>query len=202
MQANRLEAEGITCITVNSNVSNLGIPYSGFTTVDVQVHEEDAERAIEILQTSPDELEPAEESDDASTALDEEGRPLKLIEAGRYESVRHLRAAQTVLASSRVRAFPPTLVKRGDRPAGAGARFVMRVCEQDLELAQTLLNKAKAEDEADDDPRCPKCDSWRVYPVGFFWQSVAAMFGIAKHPQKQIECLVCRHRGPPAEFGT
>jgi hypothetical protein len=60
MQANRLEAEGITCITVNSNVSNLGIPYTGFTTVDVQVHQEHAERAIEILQTNPDELEPAE----------------------------------------------------------------------------------------------------------------------------------------------
>jgi hypothetical protein len=202
MQANRLEAEGIGCITVNANVNNLGIPYSGFTTVDVQVHEGDAERAIEILQTNPDELEPAEESDVAPPAVDEDGRPLKLVEAGRYESVRQLRSAQTLLASSRIRAFPPTLVKRGDRPAGTGSRFVMRVCEQDLESAQALLAKAQTEEDADEDPRCPKCDSWRIYPVGTFWQSLAATFGLCSQPQKQIECLACRYRGSPGEFGV
>lgn len=200
MHVSRLESEGITCITANSNVSNLGIPYSGFTTVDVQVDSVDAARALEILQTNPDELEPAEGSD-VPAALDENGQPLTLVEAGRYESVQQLRSAETVLASSRVRTFAPILVNRGSRPRGTGRRFVLRVAEDDLERAQSLLKKAEADDADDDDPRCPECDPWRVYPVGAFWQSLGAMFGLARPPQKQIECLACRHRGTPEEFG-
>jgi hypothetical protein len=202
MQANRLEAEGIGCITVNANVNNLGMPYSGFTTVNVQVHEDDAARAIEILQTNPDDLEPADDPDDASAGFDDNGQPLKLVEAARYETVRQLRSAQTLLASSRIKAYPPTLVKRGDRPVGTGRRFVLRVCEEDLESAQSLLTQAADEADAETDPRCPKCDSWRIYPVGTFWQTLAATFGICRRPEKQIECLACRYRGSPGEFGA
>ncbi len=88
MEVNRLEAEGIMCSILNSNVNGLGAPYSGFSSVEVQVHEEDAERAKGVLETNPDELEPADTPDASPAGVDDDRHPLTLVEVGRYESVR------------------------------------------------------------------------------------------------------------------
>src|SRR6202035_2498259 len=51
----------------------------------------------------------------------ENGQPLPLVPAAAYESLRLLREAQTILAAARLRSFLPTLVPRGERPAGVVA---------------------------------------------------------------------------------
>jgi hypothetical protein len=94
-------------------------------------------------------------------------------------------------------------VPRGDRPPGEGKRFVLRVHEDDLDRARALLDDA--EEDEDDDPRCPKCASHRVYPFGGGLKGVLARtFGFGGPTggagSAGFECLACRYRGPIAEF--
>ena len=113
-----------------------------------------------------------------------------------------MREAQTLLASARVNAFLPPIIPRGDRPAGEGKRFILRVAEDDLPRAQSLLTHENPQDNDPEDLHCPKCGSWRVYPVSHFWQGMATTVGLAPKPLAEVDCLVCRYRGPKSEFET
>jgi hypothetical protein len=199
IDSGRLSAEGIDNHVLNANVNGLGIPYRGWTSVELQVHEADADRAREILRADMDDMEPAADFDETPT-LDDEGKPLNLVVAAAFESVREMREAITVLASARIRGIGPKLVKRGDAPAGEGKRFVLRVDESDLERAQSLIEQARADSDEEDEPRCPKCNSWRVYPASRTMKIILAFFGMGKWPPVETECLACKYRAAPEEF--
>jgi hypothetical protein len=201
LPAAQLEAEGIFCEVSNTNVNALG-PYSGMADVTLYVHEKDADAAREILSRSDDDLEPVDDPPDAPPVIGEDGAPINLVTVAAYEKLRDFRDAAAVLASAQVRVFPPALRSRGDQPAGEGKRFLLKVGAEDRERAELFLEQDRAEIEADDEPRCPKCNSWRVFPVSQFWQSLKASFGMGTRPAEQIECLACRHRGSPEAFGV
>jgi hypothetical protein len=200
LHAAELEAQGITTRILNSHVNALGIPYSGLSDVELHVRAGDVGRADEILKhAGGDDLEPAPEGGLAEPAVDEEGKSVPVAPLASFESVRLLREAQTLLASARLQAYMPRLVPRGDQPPGIGKHFVLTVAEDDLERAKLLLRQAESE-AAEELPRCPKCTSWRVFPVSHLLQSIAATFGLAPKPIEELECLACHHRGPSAEF--
>jgi hypothetical protein len=157
-------------------------------------------RAVDILtSTTSDDVEPAENPDDAPPPVDAQGRSLRLVPAVAFDSVRLMRDAQTVLSSARILSFLPALVPRGDRPPGQGKRFVLRVCQEDLERAKAVLEEVESEAD-DEEPRCPRCKSWRVFPVSQFWKGLSAMVGLGPKPEDQLECLACHHRGLRADF--
>lgn len=200
MHAAELDAQGIGVQILNAHVNALGIPYSGLSDVELHVRAGDAARAAQVLKhAGGEDLEPAPEGGLAEPAVDEQGHPVPVVPLAAFESVRLLREAQTVLASARLSSYPPKLVPRGDRPPGIGKRFQLAVAEDDLERAQFLLRQAES-DAAEELPRCPKCASWRVYPVGHLLQSLVATFGLGPKPAEELECLACHHRGPAAEF--
>ncbi len=174
-----LTAEGIHNNVHNANTNALGLYFSGFSVVELQVHEADAARAREILdRINADDLEPA--ALELDPPLDEQGKPIALGVAGAFESVRDLGDAQTVLASAGIQAFPPPLVRRGEAPPGEGKRFLLRVLEEDRERAQTLLTQSEAEvEEDDDDLHCPQCGSWRTYPVSNFFGNLLSFLHLA-----------------------
>jgi hypothetical protein len=116
-----------------------------------------------------------------------------------------MRDASTVLAAARVRFHLPTLAPRGDRPPGEGARFVVRVAEEDLERAQSVLEEAEEESADEQDPRCPRCSAWRVHPIrsGGLLRGIGRALGLGKplpFEGEGFECLACRHQGPREEF--
>src|SRR5206468_2947718 len=153
------------------------------------VHEKDADAAREILSCPDDQLEPADDPDDATPVLGDDGRPMHLVAVGTYDHIRAMRDAAAVLASARVRIFPPILRRRPEDAKTGRRPFVLKVAEQDREQAQRLLDQARVESEDEDEPRCPKCNSWRVHPVSQFTANVKAFFGIGAWPQRQMECL-------------
>jgi len=201
LPASLLESLGIGCQILNSNVNVLG-PYAGMAPVELLVHEKDADAAREILSCPEDELEPADDPADATPVLGDDGRPMHLVAVGTSNTIRNLRDAAAVLASARLRIFPPILRRRPEDATTERRPFVLKVAEQDREQAHRLLDQARSESEDDDEPRCPKCNSWRVYPVSRFMPSVKAFFGLGAWPERQIECLACRYRGAPEEFGV
>jgi hypothetical protein len=115
---------------------------------------------------------------------------------GTYDSFREMRDAQTVLASGRIRAFVPPMAPRGDRPAGVGKRFILRVAEADLNRAKALLAD-EAQDDSDE-PRCPKCGSWRILQPQSIMGDLAALVGLGH--ERQFECLACHYRAKSSEF--
>jgi hypothetical protein len=186
-----LDAEGIPCHIFGYNDH---LATSSLAAVELFVARADAERAMQVLSRPElDDLEPAE--DDDSPQVDQQGRPLAEVAA--YESVRDLRDAETILASAEVVAYPPKLVPRGNRPHGQGNRFVLRVAEDDLELARQLLIEEAEEDQ--NEPRCPKCGAWRVRPISSFFKEIASAFGPPQRP-REMECEACRYRGNGDEF--
>jgi Putative prokaryotic signal transducing protein len=208
VRAGVLEAEGIPYQVCNQNVVlNLG-PYAGAgADVEVHVRREDAERAAAVLARYADDadLEPIEDPPDAPPPVDDEGRAIDLVVAAAYDTARRMRDASTVLAAARVRFYVPTLALRGDRPPGEGARFVVRVAEEDLERARSVLEEAAAESDDEEDPRCPRCSAWRVHPVrsGGLLRGIGRALGLGKplpFEGEGFECLACRHQGPREEF--
>jgi len=189
-----LGAAGIESQVFGANTNYLTWFWQGFADVDLIVREADLQKAKEIL-AQPDyrELEPMEEP--AGELKDEKGRRLEVVAA--FDNAVDLRDARTVLDSARIRAYAPRLVLRGDRPAGTGDRFVLRVAENDVEKAQALLDQ-EAEDDADQ-PRCPKCGSWRARPVKNFVGEIAGAFGLGGKP-REMECGACKYRGEAGEF--
>jgi len=201
LPAAELAGEGIEHQVLNSNVNGLGIPYSGFSDVEIQVHEKDVERATEALdRINADDLEPAEDPAHAPPLFDDAGQPLLVAPVGAFDNVRALRDAQTVLASARIRSFSPALIRRGSAPPGTGKRFILRVLKEDFDRAESLLEESAAESGEGGEPRCPKCGAWRVYPVSHFWQGLVAGLGLAQRTEEQMECLACRYRGTKAQF--
>jgi DNA-directed RNA polymerase subunit RPC12/RpoP len=191
LDAAALAAEGIPARVFGANVSSLGLIYQGFNSVELHVRAEDFERAAKVLaRVSSTELEPA----DAGPTADDQGRPL--LPAAAFDNSRSLYDAQAVLASASIQSFAPILVPRGDKPPGVGARFVLRVSAQDLPRAQALLR----EDPDSDDPRCPKCGSWRVFAITHFWKDLGAAVGLGPKSPSQSECLACKYCGKSDEF--
>jgi hypothetical protein len=206
LRASALAAEGIPSQVLNANVNSLGIPYAGFADVELHVRQEDARRAAEVLacDAAEDDLEPQEPSPTDPTLTDDDGNELHLIPLVAFDSVRLMRDAQTVLSSARIRTYPPALAPRGARPPGQGARFILRVAEDDLERARRVLTEADADAASEDENegRCPRCRSWRIFPVSQFWKAVAAMVGMGPKPQPLMECLACKYVGPKEEFAA
>ena len=197
LNAAELAAEGIRGQVFNAKVNALGLPYTGFTDVELHVAAEDVERAAAVLARNADDLEPQEPQSSDAPQFDQRGKPMRLVTAAAFDNVRLLRDAHTILSAARLRCFLPTLVPRGNAPPGQGNRFILRIAEEDADQARALLNDA---DAGDDEPRCPHCKSSRIYPVGHFWKNVAAQVGLAPKPPNEMECLACRHRGATEEF--
>ena len=203
-----LEGEGIPYQVHNEAVmSTLSLHAGGWTSVELHVRKEDAERAAAVLARYADgtDLEPVDDPPDAPAPVDEAGRPVGLAVAAAYVSARQMRDAATVLAAARVRFYLPTLAPRGERPRGAGARFVVRVADEDLERAQSVLEDAEEEAGEEDDPRCPRCQAWRVHPVhaGGILRGIGRVLGLSKPLPFEgagFECLACHHVGPAEEF--
>ena len=215
MVAAAIGGAGIGCHLLNRNTNVLGA-YAGASGVELQVRAADAAAAREIFLrhfSDTDYLEPAEDdpSDrdgpdappDADTALDAKGRPVELAVAAAFDRPRALLDAATTLGAARVECFLPTLVPRGDRPPGEGKRFILRVRREDLERALSVLAKAEADGDEEEDPRCPKCGSWQVHPVAYFWAGVlrTLTLGLYPAPPPEADCLRCGHRWPVERLG-
>jgi hypothetical protein len=196
MHANELAAHDIEYALLNQNAPGALGWYSGFALVQLQVRQEDAAAAEELLsrmKIEPGEVEPADESDANMPIPDPSGQGL-LVAAAAYEDPRQLFDAAGVLGASHIECFLPVLVPRGERPKGAGARFVIRVREADLERADQVLS---SDDDADheDEPRCPRCGSWQTYVLPAPWPGIWNFFaGRAGRKSRQIECLRCHHQ--------
>ena len=195
---NVLAAQGIDYYIMNQNTNTLG-PYSGFSRVEVQVREEDARQASELLarfQADPLDVEP-QEPDGPEQAVSDPSGKWTLAVAAAYETPRELFDAAATLGASRIDSFLPALVPRGDRPRGSGKRFLLRVRDDDLERAKDILAQSIAEDD-DDEPRCPACGSWRVAPASRPWPGLMKfLLGAGNRGAKEMECLRCRHRWAP-----
>ena len=206
LRASALAEEGIPSQVFNANVNSLGIPYAGFADVELHVRQEDAQHAAEVLarDAAEDDLEPQEPSPADPPPTDEHGNAVNLVPLVAFDSVRLMRDAQTILSSARIRSYPPALVPRGDRPPGEGARFILRVADDDLERGRHVLTEADADaaSEEENEGRCPRCRSWRVFPVSQFWKGLAAMVGLGPEPQALMECLACKYVGPKEEFAA
>jgi hypothetical protein len=196
IHANELAAHDIEYALLNQNAPGALGWYSGFAQVQLQVREEDAAIANELLsrlRIEPGEVEPADESDPQAPIPDPGGQGV-LVSTAAYEDPRQLYDAAGLLGASHIECFLPVLIPRGDLPRGMGARFVVRVREGDLERAQKVLS---AEDDADqeDEPRCPRCGSWQTYLLPAPWPGLWNFItGRAGRRSRQIECLQCHHR--------
>jgi hypothetical protein len=200
LHAAELGGEGIPTRILNSHVNALGIPYSGLSEVELHIYPRDGARAAELIKhTGGEDLEPADDGELAEPAVDEHEQPIPVALLAKFETVRLLREAQTLLASARLQSYPPKLVPRGDRPPGVGKRFQLLVAEEDLERAQLLLRQAESE-AAEELPRCPTCASWRVFAIPHFLRSMAATLGLGPKPAEELECLTCHHQGPATDF--
>jgi hypothetical protein len=196
MISGQLAAAGIPSQVINRNVEVLG-PYAPGSSVKVIVMADDVERAKEVLR---DEVEPGE---DPEAPLDDDGQPVELAVLASFDQPRLLRQAAATLASARVKPFLPTLVPRSQcapGPACQGKRFVLRVRADDLDRARALLDEPDEDDDGEPEPRCPKCDAWRVHRNTTVMEEIGRFFGFGRGRQVEYECLKCRHRGPEADF--
>lgn len=194
--ANELASHDIEYALLNQNAPNALGWYSGFGQVELQVLEEDAAAANELLSRlhlDPGEVEPAEESDPQAPLPDPDGGGM-LVAAAAYEDPQRLYDAAALLGAAHVECFLPVLVPRGDRPKGVGERFVIRVRQADRERAREVVEQAEPADH-DDEPRCPKCGSWQTYLLPSPWPGIWNYL-LRRAPQqpREVECLRCHHR--------
>jgi hypothetical protein len=194
--ANQLASQGIDYFLMNQNVNVLGA-YAGFSQIELQVRKEDlaaARNALAQFQASPLEVEPAERTDPDQPIPDPAGEGL-LVTAGRFDNPRSLFDAAAILGAARVEGFLPLLVPRSNLADGATIPFVLRVRAGDLAAAREILSNAAAEEADEDEPRCPKCGSYRVAAVSSFWADLMQFIrGASKSKQQMMECLRCRQR--------
>jgi hypothetical protein len=193
--ASVLSAEGIRTQILGEHANSLGFIYQGFAGVDLMVQADDASRAAEILARTTEDLEPVDEAPSSAPTPESDQKPAWVV-AGAFASVRAMLDAQVVLASANIPSVVPALAPRGDRPPGTGKRFKLRVAFEDLERAQSLLG----EQDDSDEPRCPKCGSWRVYPDATWIETLADIAGLGRKPAEKYQCLACKYRGGEAEF--
>lgn len=191
-----LHDAGVPNAAVNQYTAALG-PYSGGSQIEVQVPVEDRERAAEVLgllfdrnDVDPD-PEPADGS--ADFAIDEQGSRFPLVILAEFATAREMLHASAALGSARVRTYVPNLVARKRDVEAPPPVFRVRVAEADVPRAREVL--AEAEDP--DEPRCPKCASWRVHPAGgslLAWvQNLFASKEVADGVQA-MQCLRCGQR--------
>lgn len=197
LYANVLEAAGIEYSLLNMNTNTLGA-YSAFSQVELQVRDEDAAEAravLDGLQLDPVDVEPEADPGPEASIPDPAGDG-ELVPAAAYATPRELYDAAGALGGARIECFLPVLVPRGDRPKGAGNRFVVRVRAGDVSRAREVLaGEAAPEGRDDDEPRCPSCGSWRTYAVPSPWPGLANfLLGRAPEQPRQTECLRCHHR--------
>jgi hypothetical protein len=194
---NVLAAQGIDYYIMNQNTNTLG-PYAGFSRVEVQVREEDARRAAELLarfQADPLDVEPEEPGGADQVVSDPSGKGTLAVAAA-YETARELFDAAATLGASRIDSYLPSLVPRGDRTRGSGKRFLLHVRDDDLERAKEVLAQSAPDD--DDEPCCPACGSWRVAPASRPWPGlVKFLLGSGNRGPEEMECLRCKHRWEP-----
>ena len=195
--ANELDAAGIRCALTNQNTNTLG-PYSAFSQVELQVRQEDVEDAQQMLShldVKSTDVEPEQDVDPSAPLPDPSGEGV-LVAAGAFDTPGAMYDAAATLGAARVECFLPVLVPRGDRPAGSGKRFVIRVREDELERARDVL--AEGDEKSGDDevePRCPECGSWRTYRIpGEGAGLLGFLLGREPKPSGQVECLRCHHR--------
>jgi len=166
---------------------------------------DDLERAkavlARILESGRSDLEPVE-AEDASAVMevpDESGQPVRWITVRACESVAAMRETAMALEAARVEVRVPPLVPRGEASPGQGARFIVRVAEDDVDRATSILSRKESDAEHGDDPHCPKCGNWNVFEITHELTNLfLGLFGKAK-PQ-QCECLKCHYIGDRSEF--
>ena len=193
--ANELAAHGIDYYVMNQNTNDIMGTYVGFTYVELQVRKEDAERASAILsklEVNPLEVEPAEATD-PDRAVPDPAADGMLVSAAAFDNPRNLFDAAATLGAARIESFLPMLVARGNRPAGVGNRFVLRVREADSERARETLSKVAAEESDGDEPRCPACGSYRIVQVPQFWKDMSRFLRGDRDRSCKMQCLRCRH---------
>lgn len=173
---------------------------SGLVPVEIQVRKRDKDAAMEVLRLATSvEVEPAPDQPDSLPPPEPGGEPTALTEVARYDSIRTLRDVIVSLESAHIRAVPPRLIARTAENAGSGKRFVLKVPAADAERAAQILEDVEEEFD-EDDLRCPKCASWRVYPVGQVGATVKWFLRMGDKPVPQMDCLQCKYRGAKAEF--
>jgi len=200
IRVNALEAEGIRAITINEHaVANLGLYGANLGEIGVQVQKNDADLARQVLHAAlSDEVEPADEQPQTMPSLRPDGEPLPLEVVGRFDTIRALREAALLLESARIRSVPPKLVPR-QGPAGTGDRFHLRVAVDEVDTAREVLADRDEESE-EGDLRCPKCGSWRIFPVGNIIPTIRWFLRMGDKPVAEMDCLECRHRAPREAF--
>lgn len=195
--ANELAAHGIDYFLANQNANTFLGWYSGFTQVELQVRQQDLVPAKAVLArlqlADPTDVETEDDSDPQAPIPDPDGNGM-LVTAAAYEDPRSVYDAAATLGAARIESFLPTLVPRGDRPRGVGKRFVLRVRESDLARAHEALAEPDRESADDaDEPRCPRCGSWRVHVVPRPWPGLIKFLFRRGESPREIECLRCHH---------
>ncbi|QOV87488.1 putative signal transducing protein [Humisphaera borealis] len=199
MRVNVLEAAGIHAVAVNENVQSLGLQFAALVPVEVQVRQEDESRAREVLRVATsDDVEPADDQPQTLPATETDGVPIELAEVARFDNIRALREAALLLESARIRSVPPKLVVRQGE-AGVGKRFKLLVPADDADRAMEILADLD-EDTDEEELRCPKCGSWKIYPVGQLAATVKWFLRMGDKPVEMSDCLECKYRGVKAEF--
>lgn len=199
LYANELAAHGIDYFLANQNANTFLGWYSGFTQVELQVRRQDADRAAEVLARlqllDPTDVEPEDDSDPQAPIPDPDGQGI-LVTLAAFDNPLSVYDAAAILGAARIESFLPALVVRGDRPRGAGKRFALRVREADLALARDASAEAERDSDGDtDEPRYPRCGSWRVHALPRPWPGlIIFLFGGGAKSPRGLECLRCHHR--------
>ena len=198
--ANELDAAGIRCTLTNQNTNTLG-PYAMFSQVELQVRQEDVEEARQLLSqfdASSTDVEPEHDIDPSAPVPDPAGEG-DLVCAAMFENPAAMFDAAAAMGAAHVECFLPVLVPRGNRPPGNGKRFVVRVREADIERAREVLASNPREGD-EDEPRCPKCGSWRTYALPSAKKGLLGLlFGAEPEESGELECLRCHHRWWPEQ---
>ena len=206
MVAAALSAAGIPSAVVNEHTNALG-GYVGRNWVEVHVGVEDRDRAAGVVAEirTGDAFVPEDDPPDGSAdfAADADGTRVPLAVAATFHTARDMYDAAAVLGAARIPTYLPNLLPRGPRPDAARGEaeaqgrppaFKVRVTEHDLPRARALLEDA----DDDDEPRCPKCGSWRVHRQGgsFLYWLRDLFGGGTADGVRALECLACGHRFP------
>jgi hypothetical protein len=196
LYANELAAHGIDYYLLNQNANVLG-PYAPSSLLELQVREQDVAETRAVLSrfhVNPAEVEPAGDSDPTRSIPDPAGEG-RLVSAAAYDTPRRLFDAAATLGAARVECFLPLLVPRGDRPPGQGNRFVLWVREADAEPARETLARADSEQANDQEPRCPKCGSYRVDLAPPPWPGLLKfLLGARPDAPRHMQCFRCGER--------
>jgi hypothetical protein len=190
-----MRSAGVPAVALNGHTAALG-PYSGGSLIEVRVPVEDKERAAEVMARLPDrgDVEPEPEPADGSAdfATDGSGASVALAVVATYPTSREMLEAAAALGSARVKSYLPNLIPRDGTRDGPPPAFPVRVARDDLRRAEEVLGELDDPDE----PRCPRCASWRVHPQGGgLLAMLRGIFGGGgqRDGVQRMQCLRCGH---------